>query len=90
MSPRQLLALALAALLLVASAVGDVYVQHQRRARFRELVALERARDALQIEWGRLQLEQSTWANHDRIERIARRRLGLHPPRPQQTVVVIR
>ena len=33
--------------------------------------------DELQIEWGRFQLEQSTWATHWRVEKIAREKLNM-------------
>jgi cell division protein FtsL len=40
----------------------------------------------LEVEWGQLQLEQSTWAGHPRIEKIARELLGMRPPVPGQIV----
>ncbi len=42
----------------------------------------------LEVEWGQLQLEQSTWAAHARIEKIARERLGMKVPAPGQVVSV--
>ena len=42
----------------------------------------------LDVEWGLLQLEQSTWATHARVEKIARDRLAMRPPASGQTVVV--
>ncbi|MFO0042722.1 MAG: cell division protein FtsL, partial [Pseudomonadota bacterium] len=56
----------------VASAVGVVYARHESRRLFVELSALEAARDELNIDFGRLQLEQATWADANRIEKIAR------------------
>lgn len=71
---------AILVLALLASALAVVSSQHEARALFRELErAQERAR-ALEVEWGQLQLEQSTWAAHVRIERIARERLQMHAP----------
>ena len=89
MKLRLVLAAVLGVLVLV-SAVTEVYVRHERRARFVELNALETARDAMQVQWGRLQLEQSTWANLDRIERLAHRRMALKAPSPGDLVVVTR
>ncbi len=43
---------------------------------------------ALDVEWGQLQLEQSTWATHTRVEQIARDKLGMHAPRTGQTVAM--
>ncbi|MDX1529789.1 MAG: cell division protein FtsL, partial [Gammaproteobacteria bacterium] len=55
-----------------------------------ELQSLERERDALEVEWGKLQLEQSTWATHERIESLARKRLELRVPPLNETVLVTR
>ena len=41
---------------------------------------LEQARDELNIEFGRLQLEQATWAESNRIDQVARDRLGMKFP----------
>ena len=87
MSTRHTATLILAVALL-ASAVATVYAQHYRRALFVELQKLERERDAMQVEWGQLKLEQSTWATHDRIERLALEKLELGIP-PAADVVLI-
>ena len=87
MSPRLILAVALAVALFV-SAVALVYVQHHRRMQFVELRKLERERDAMQVEWGQLKLEQSTWATHERIERLALDKLDLHMPTAAEVVLV--
>ncbi len=82
-----MLAVALAVALLV-SAVALVYVQHYRRMQFVDLRKLERERDAMQVEWGQLKLEQSTWATHERIERLALDKLDLHMPAAAEVVLV--
>ncbi len=87
MSGARLLAAGLA-LAVIASALGVVYTSHLSRRLYAELARLEQARDALEVEWGRLQLEQSTWAAHSRIERLARERLRMRLPRPDEVVVV--
>ena len=40
----------------------------------------------LEVEWGQLQLEQSTWAAHARVEKIAREKLGMKAPQPSRVV----
>lgn len=70
------------------TALGVVYTQHQARKSFVELQALQAVRDELNIEWGRLQLEQSTWATHGRIEVIARDKLEMMIPPPAAVVLV--
>lgn len=85
----RLLLIVTLALAVFGSAVSVVYVKYVSRKFFVELQSLERERDIMNVEWGQLQLEQSTWATHDRIERIARSRLGLFTP-PAEAVVLVR
>jgi cell division protein FtsL len=87
MKPRLPLAIALGVALLI-SALATVYVQHYRRMQFVELRKLERDRDDMQVEWGQLKLEQSTWATHERIERLALEKLDLHMPPAAEVVLV--
>lgn len=64
----------------VICALGVVTSQHRARKLFQELEGgQERARQ-LDIEFGQLQLEMSTWATHPRIEGIARERLRMATP----------
>jgi len=86
-NPRLILHLVLAVALLV-SAVATVYVQHHRRMQFVELRKLELERDTRQVEWGQLKLEQSTWATHERIERLALEKLDLYMPPAEEVVLV--
>ena len=55
----------------VMSAMALVYTKHEARKLFVELETLTHERDELNIEWGQLQIEQSTWATHARIEQVA-------------------
>lgn len=70
----------LLAVLLALCALAVVTARHQARKLFVELQALEQQARALDIEWGRLQLEQSTWAMHARIEQIASQQLRMAVP----------
>jgi len=82
------IALALLVVADVASAIGIVFARHEHRQAFVELTRLERARDELNIEFGRLQLEQATWAESNRIDQVARTRLGMVFPETRDIVVV--
>jgi cell division protein FtsL len=75
-------------LLVFFSALAIVLARHQSRKLFVELQALEKQRDAMDEEWGQLQLEQSTWGTHVRIEELARRKLGMTVP-PAEAIVLI-
>jgi len=70
----------LLAMAVFISAVQVVLAQHRARHLFAELTSLQETRDKLNEEWGRLQLEQSTWATADRIERLARTKLHMTSP----------
>lgn len=72
----------------VASSVSVINAKHQSRQLFVEFEELNRERDRLQIDWGRLQLEQSTWATHPRIESLALERLNLGSPVAGDVIVV--
>lgn len=80
----------LGALLLavVGSGIAVVYERYRHRQLFVELTRLERERDELNIEFGRLQLEQATWAQANRIDQVARERLGMKFPGSDDIVVV--
>jgi cell division protein FtsL len=73
----------------VASGIWIVNVEHHSRQLFIEAEGLSRELDRLQIDWGRLQIEQSTYATHSRIETLARQRLQLTEPSGDQLVVVV-
>ena len=85
---HSVVALFVVGIVLLVSSVVSVYVQHLRRSLFVELQELQRERDALQVEWGQLELEQSTWATHDRVERTALNRLELRRPTGDAVVLV--
>ena len=72
----------------IASAIGVVYSRHRHRQLFVELTRLEHARDELNIEFGRLQLEQATLAQANRIDQVARQKLGMKFPEADDIVVV--
>ncbi len=75
-------------LIAMASAVALVQVRQSARAWFIEHQQLQAERDALNTEWGRLLLEQSTWSVHGRVERVARGRLDMVMPDPDQVVTL--
>ena len=88
MTLRIILAVLLAAN--VITAIGVVHARHQHRQLFVELTRLEHDRDELNIDFGRLQLEQATWAESNRIDQVARERLGMKFPEAAEIVVVRR
>jgi cell division protein FtsL len=90
-TPRQPTLLALViAVICVISAMALVYTRHESRKLFIELEQLTTERDELNIEWGQLQIEQSTWATHARIERLATEELSLTRPVATEIFVIER
>lgn len=79
-------AVLLALVIIVALLVVDM--RHRSRLLFAELQTLQQKRDALNVEWGKLLLEEATWSQHRRIEALAQAPLGMESPHPSQIVVV--
>ncbi len=73
----------------VVSGMSVIYVKHQSRSLFIDLQHLQRQRDALDIQWAQLQLEQSTLATESEVDRTARTRLDMITP-PYDSVVYLR
>lgn len=78
----------LLALVLVLCALGIVTAQHKARKIFIELEQEQEQAKKMEVEWGQLQLEQSTWAMHARIEKIATAYLQMQVPDAARIQVV--
>ena len=80
-------------ILLVFAVIGcALYVvmsQHKARNLLAELQQETDRAQQMEVEWGQLQLEQSTWAMHARVEKIARERLRMSLPDARRTQVVM-
>ena len=68
------------AFMLLVCAVSVVTARHQARKLFVELQQEQAHARELDIEWGRLLLEQSTWSMHTRVELVARNHLQMAVP----------
>ena len=75
-------------LVLVVCALGLVTSQHKSRKLFSELEREQERARALEVEFGQLQLEASTWGLHSRVERIAAGTLGMRAPDHRRTRMV--
>lgn len=67
-------------LIIVICALGAVTSQHRARKLYQALEGEQERVRQLDIEYGQLQLELSTWATHPRVEKIARDRLHMVTP----------
>ncbi len=66
-----------------------VYSKHETRNYHTELSQLHAIEDELDIEWGKLQLEEGTLSEYGRIERIAKERLNMKVPEAEQIRLVL-
>lgn len=85
-----LFALTVLLLAVISSAIAVVFERQEGRLQFVELDRLQKERDEMNFEWGRLQIEQATWAENNRIEQIARSQLGMVAPSAAETVIIKR
>ncbi len=65
---------------LILCALAVVAARHQARKLFISLQAEQARAREYDADWGRLQLEISTWLMHNRVEEVARDRLGMSEP----------
>jgi len=75
-------------LALAASALALVTSQHQARKLYVELQKEQDLAKQIEVERGQLQLEQSTWATHARVEKLAVQSLGMRVPPASRIQVV--
>jgi cell division protein FtsL len=76
-------------LVLIMTALGAITSQHKSRKLYFELQQQQDAAKQYEVEWGQLQLEQSTWAMHARIEQIATQHLHMQVPDTQRIQLVV-
>ncbi len=77
-------------LVLVVCALGLVTSQHKARKLFSELEREQTRARELDIEYGKLQLEASTWGLPARVERFATGTLGMRAPDARRVRVIER
>ncbi|MEN8179044.1 MAG: cell division protein FtsL [Pseudomonadota bacterium] len=90
MSRTQIGLLGLLGLAVIVSGIGVVYAKYLSRKHFVSLQELQSERERIAVEWGRLQLEESTLATHSKVESTARGRLGMHLPHIDEVMVIRR
>ena len=73
-------------LIVMSCALAVVTSQHRARKLFQAIEAEQERAKSLEVEYGQLQIEQSTWAVHTRIERVAVDRLRMRRPDAASTI----
>lgn len=72
--------------LVVFSAIQVIDAQHEARTYFVKLGQAQQAERQLEVAYTRLQLEQTSLAKAERVDQIAREKLGMRPPEPKSVV----
>jgi cell division protein FtsL len=66
--------------LVLGSALTVIYVKHQSQVLFADLRSVQKQQDQQVIQWGRLQLQNTTLATHSNVESRARKDLKMRLP----------
>ena len=74
---------------LMLCALSVITSQHKARRLYADLQTEKDLAKQMEVEWGQLQLEQSTWAMHARIEKIATQHLQMHVPDQARIQIVL-
>ncbi len=76
-------------LAILVCSLSVVTSQHKARRLFQTLESEQERARQLEVEFGQLQLELSTWATSPRIEKIAREKLKMRIPEPGKIITVV-
>ncbi|MBB3059401.1 cell division protein FtsL [Microbulbifer rhizosphaerae] len=88
MSGKRILVVTALWLAAITSSLAVVYSTHRSRALTAELVEAQHTRDELRYEQERLLLERGAWSAYNRIEQVAREKLDMHVPAPEERVLI--
>lgn len=85
---RSWLFVVVALILVIGSSVAVVYSSYETRRLVASHQRLQQENNEMQVEWGQLLLEQSTWGSYNRVERLAGVKLKMRVPAPNEIVMV--
>jgi len=74
---------------LIAVCLGVITSQHKARKLYFELEQQEELSKKFETEYEQLQLEQSTWAMHSRVEELATKKLQMQVPDAKRIQVIL-
>lgn len=75
-------------LAVLLTAIAVVHTKYLTRVHFAQLQDLRAQRDAIDVEWNRLRLDEAALSTHARVERKARRELGMFAPRVGDVLLI--
>lgn len=70
--------------------VDYIYLQHKSRNQFVALQTLINDENDLNADWGRLQIEQSTYVNNSKVVALAKKQLDMKLPEKEQILSIKR
>ncbi|MBU6459945.1 MAG: cell division protein FtsL [Proteobacteria bacterium] len=76
-------------LAVIVSAICVVSAQNKERLAFISLEQQQALTRKIEVKWGQLELEQSTWAVHSRIQAIATEKLHMKLPQSKDIQIVL-
>jgi cell division protein FtsL len=88
MTRSQLVTMLGLALAVILTSVAVVHAKYLTRIHFAQLQDLRAKRDAIDVEWNRLRLEEAALSTHARVERKARHELGMFAPRVGDVLLI--
>jgi len=74
----------------IVTALGVIYSKHNSRMLYKKTRVLSDAIDRANVDWGRLQIEESTLARYGRIEELATKELGMRMPEHAEIETVLK
>ena len=74
---------------LIAVSLGVITSQHKARKLYFELEQQQEMTKKYETEFGQLQLEQSTWAMHSRVEEFSTKKLQMQVPDATRIQVIL-
>ena len=77
------------AVLVLLSALAVIYSKYYSRQVFLDIQQQEKALEQYEVQWGQMQLEQTTLAAQNRVETIARDHLKLVVP-PREAIIYLK
>jgi len=78
----------IALVLVMGSCLAVIYSSFETRRLVATHQRLQLDNNAMQVEWGQLLLEQSTWGSYNRVEQLAGAKLKMRVPSPNEIVMV--
>lgn len=88
MSGKTWLLVLVALMVVLLSALAVIYSSFETRRLVAKHQSLQSDNNRMQVEWGQLLLEQSTWGSYNRVEQLAGSKLQMRVPSPSEIVMV--